>query len=268
MTLITFDDYIKNPTGSRSRLVGERDIAQQVYNDKYNKMLLRCAGNINYLLFKEKAPNKDNTRFIIYIQMPSESVEKLYYDVAIDFTADDDVKRRINKLDAYYVRFFSNDPNFIYTYAYAFNKAGLIIPELIPKISQKAIKEAPTHTNPNELAGYVKSIYFAYLFMRNKGLFNKMMWMNAASIPEMRTFFNRYIMESDKKIMYSQHYIQLMKAKARGDNVKIPKDVKSLEAASKAATNKIQMIRKVQKVDKAVHDHFVKKIKPIGRRWL
>ena len=265
MTKVTFEDYIKNPTGSRSRLVGEKDIAQQVYNNKYNNMLLRCAGNINYLLFKEKAPSKDNTRFVIYIQMPSESTEKLYYDVAIEFTADDDVKRRINKLDGYYVRFFSNDPNFIYTYAYAFNKADLIIPELIPKISKKALTEPPKITNPNELAGYVKSFYFAYLMMRNKGLFNKLMWINAASIPEMRTFFNRYIMESDKKIMYSQHYIQLMKAKQRGDTVRVPKDAKSLEASAKAATTKIQMIRKVQKVDREVSNKFVKKIKPIGR---
>lgn len=265
MTKITFEDYIKNPTGSRSRLVGEKDIAQQVYNNKYNNMLLRCAGNINYLLFKEKAPSKDNTRFVIYIQMPSESTEKLYYDVAIEFTADDDVKRRINKLDGYYVRFFSNDPNFIYTYAYAFNKADLIIPELLPKISKKALTEPPKITNPNELAGYVKSFYFAYLMMRNKGLFNKLMWINAASIPEMRTFFNRYIMESDKKILYSQHYIQLMKAKQRGDTVRVPKDVKSLEASAKAATTKVQMIRKVQKVDREVSNKFVKKIKPIGR---
>lgn len=262
----TFDDYIKNPTGSRSRIVGERDIAQKIYNEKYNKMLLRCAGNINYLLFKEKNASKDNTRFVIYIQMPSESTEKLYYDVAIEFTADDDVKRKINKLDGYYVRFFSNDPNFIYTYAYAFNKADLIIPELVNKISKKALKDAPTHTNPNELAGYVKSIYFAYLFMRNKGLFNKMMWINAASISDMRTFFNRYIMDSDKKIMYSQHYIQLMKAKARGDKVKVPNDVKSLEASAKAVSNKVQMIRKVQKVNREVQDRFVHKIKPIGRR--
>ena len=30
---ITFDDYVKNPTGGRSHMVGERDAAKAVYTD-------------------------------------------------------------------------------------------------------------------------------------------------------------------------------------------------------------------------------------------
>ena len=262
-TKMTFDEYIRNPTSTRSRIVGERDIAQAVYNDKYNKMLLRCAGNINYLLFREKDPKKSDTRFVIYIQMPSESTTRLFYDVAIEFTAVDDVKLKINNLNGYHVRFFSNDPNFIYTYAYAFNKAGLLIPELISKISPKALNEAPKKTNPNELAGYVKSIYFAYLFMKQKGLFNKLMWVNAASMIEMKSFFNKFIMNSDKKIMYAQHYIQLMRNQQKGDSVKVSSsDEKGLEKASKASVTRATLIRKVSKVNRSVQS---KKIKPIER---
>lgn len=266
MPRITFEEYINNPTGARSRMVGEKDIAKKMYNDRYSKMLLRCAGNINYLLFRDKNPQTADSRFVIYIQMPSESTERLFYDVAIEFTAEDDVKRKINNLNAYHVRFFSNDPNFVYTYAYAFKNKDLLIPELISKISPKALKQAPHKTNPNETAGYVKSIYFAYLFMQSKGLFNKLMWINAASLTEMKKFFQQFIMTSDKKLTYAQQYAQLMKAKKLGDKTKLSaNDEKSLEKAAKAAEHRTTMIKKVTKVNQTLQSKKVQKIKPIGR---
>lgn len=263
MTNITFEEYIRNPAGGRSRLVGERDIAQQVYNDKYNKMMLQCAGHIGYLLFKEKDPKKDNTRFVIYLQMPSEKIPKLFYDVVIEFTAVDDVKRRINNLNGYNVRFFSNDPNFIFTYAYAFNKQKLIIPELVSKIGSKALNEAPKKTNPNELAGYVKSFYFAYLFMRNKGLFNKQMWLNAAPIHEMVPFFNKFVMNSDKKLLYAQQYSQVVKAKLKGSPVQVSNnDERGMEKAAKSVVTRAKLVRSVEKVNRSTRS---KVIKPIGK---
>lgn len=265
MIRLTFDEYIRNPTGGRSRIVGSKDIARAVYSDKYNKMMLRCAGRINYLLFRDKSPMNGDKRFVIYIQMPSEKTEKLYYDVVVDFTAEDDVKRRINNLDGYHVRFFSNDPNFIYTYAYAFNKDKLIIPELISKINPKALNDAPKHTNPHEMAGYVKSFYFAYLFMLNKGLFNKNMWLNAASLTEMNAFFKRYVMTSDKKIIYAQQYKQVVKAKQKGDSIKVSSsDEKGVEKAAKATVTRAKLIRKVEKVNRSTST--VNKIKSIGKR--
>lgn len=263
---ITFDEYIRNPTGARNRMVGETEMARKMYNDRYSKMLLRCAGNINYLLFREKNPQTSDTRFVIYIQMPSENTERLFYDVAVEFTAVDDVKRKINNLDGYYVRFFSNDPNFIYTYAYAFKNKDLLIPELMSKISPKALKQAPHKTNPNENAGYVKSIYFAYLFMRSKGLFNKLMWIKAASITEMKQFFSKFVMNSDKKLTYAQQYAQLMKAKQLGVKTKLSaNDEKSLEKAAKAAEHRSIMVKKIGTVNQVAQSKTIQKIQPIGR---
>lgn len=264
---LTFDDYIKNPTGGRSRIVGERDIARSTYNDKFAKMMLKCAGKIGYLLFKDHTPGKANTRFVIYIQMPSEKIDKFFYDVVIDFTAIDDVTRRINKLDDYYVRFFSNDPNFIFTYAYAFKKNGLLVPECINKVGEKALKEPPTTTNPNNLAGYVKSIYFAYLFMRLRGLFNKAMWQNAATLPEMKIYLEKTIPPFEQKLTLLQSYSQLMKERAKGDRTLVSSsDKKGIEKAAQAAINKATMIKKVTKVNKETASHYIQKIKPIGKK--
>ena len=80
MNKITFDEYINNPTGARNRMVGERDMARNMYLGRYNNMMLRCAGRINYLLFRSKGQDSDK-RFVIYLQLPSEKTERLFYDV-------------------------------------------------------------------------------------------------------------------------------------------------------------------------------------------
>ena len=124
---MTFDQYITNPNGqARGMMVAQRELAKQVYTDKYNKMMLRVAGMVPYELFK----NSDESKYYIFFKMPSEGTKDLYYDTVIEFSTKDDVNKKINKIDSYFVRFFSNDPNFTFTYAYVFNKQDLIIKEL------------------------------------------------------------------------------------------------------------------------------------------
>ena len=110
---MTFDQYITNPNGqARGMMVAQRELAKQVYTDKYNKMMLRVAGMVPYELFK----NSDESKYYIFFKMPSEGTKDLYYDAVIEFRTKDDVNKKINKIDSYFVRFFSNDPNFIFTY--------------------------------------------------------------------------------------------------------------------------------------------------------
>lgn len=260
---MTFDEYISNPTGARSRMVGEKETARAVYNDKYNKMMLMCAGQINYMLWKNEP-----RRYVIYIQMPSESLKKLTYDVFVEFTATDDVEFRIGKLDAYKVRFFSNDPNFTFTYAYAFNKRDLIIPELVKKISPKVLKEAPHKTNPNELAGYVKAFYFAYIFMKNKGLFNKLMWLEAAPMNQMPRWANQFVMDSDKKYLYAQNF---QKVTAHHGRISSQDKEKGLEKAARNVEHQVAYAKKIQSVNKGLASHtprtsMVKTVKVHGKR--
>jgi len=247
MERITFDEWVKNPSGGRSKLVGERDIAQAIYNEKYNKMLLLCGGHINYLLFRS-----GQDRYVIYIQMPSEKSKNLFYDVVVEFTTKDDVGKKLGKLTPYHVRFFSNDPNFIYTFAYVYNKNGLIVPELISKIGTKALKEKPKETNPNKMVGYVKSLYFAYIFMQNKGLFNKLMWANAASISQMNSFFKNTIIHSDKKLQYINQYHRIESARKKGQNVQVSRaDSKGMEKAARNADVLVSHSKRAKAVTKA-----------------
>ena len=76
------------------------------------------------------------------------------------------MKEAGNNLFKYNVRFYSNDPSFVYSYAYVFNRKELFINQFADKMSQKALREHAKEKNPTNQVGYVKSIYFAYLFMK------------------------------------------------------------------------------------------------------
>jgi len=83
---ITFDGYINNPTGGRSHMVGQKEAAKAVYSDKFNKLMMRQAGDIPYQLYKD-----DPDRFVLYIKMPSESTQMGRYDVVVEFWTKDTV---------------------------------------------------------------------------------------------------------------------------------------------------------------------------------
>ena len=165
---MTLEQYIQNPMGKNNAVLNSnmREAARASYTDKLNKIMLREHGNVWYRLFKNTKLNK----YYIYIKIPSEVVNKFYYDVVVEFYTDSDVKEAGRNLLKYYVKFYSNDPAFTFTYAYVFRRNSLFINELRYKMSNKALNEIPKEKNPNKDVGYVKSLYFAYLLIKLKNL--------------------------------------------------------------------------------------------------
>ena len=167
---MTFDEYIQNPMGVANAVISNRVMYRNLYTQKLDFILVREAGNIEYHLYKK------NDNYIAYLKIPSEVVDKFYYDVLIEFRPP---KKAITgtTLKDYYVRFYSNDPSFVFTFTHAFIANKIFITELSDKMSKKAIKEKAKEKNPKDQVGYVKSLYFAYLIMSKRGLFNKVKYM-------------------------------------------------------------------------------------------
>ena len=115
-------------------------------------------------------------KYIAFLKIPSEVIEKFYYDVVIEFSPPNLINKLDKSLENYNVKFFSNDPAFVFTFAYAFNKNKLFITDLEQKMSKEALEEKAKIKNPNASIGYVKSLYFAYLYLKSKGLFLKNMY--------------------------------------------------------------------------------------------
>ena len=166
---MTFQQYIDNPLGKKNSAFSQREMYRQLYTSKFDKLFLREAGKINYKLYIDSKRG----RYIAHIKIPSETVKNFYYDAVIYFYTSDGVAASENDLKNYEVKFFSNDPAFVFTYMRVFLKNNMLFEDLKPKCSKLALSQNPTEKNPYEIPGYSKILYFAYLFMKNKGLFNK-----------------------------------------------------------------------------------------------
>ena len=162
-----FDDYISNPMGRKNAVMSNREMYRNMYAEKLDKILLRENGKIDYTLYTDK------DRYLIHFKIPSEVVPKFYYDTVLEFTPEGTKSMSTNIKD-YNVKFYSNDPSFVYTFAHAFIKNDIFIRDLLPRMSKEAVRKVATEKNPTNEVGYVKSIYFAYILMVRNGLFDKL----------------------------------------------------------------------------------------------
>lgn len=167
---MTLEQYILNPMGKSNAVLNAtaREAIRSNYIKKFDAILLRENGKINYTFYYDSKKNE----YWAHVKVPSEVVPKFYYDVVLKFYTNAKVSAGGENLNKYFVKFFSNDPAFVYTYAYVFAHNNLLVTELSPKMSKRALKKAPVEKNPTKNVGYVKAIYFAFLFLSQRGLLN------------------------------------------------------------------------------------------------
>lgn len=179
---VSFAQYIDKPaiikgsaTNSMIRLVKED------YKRRFDTLYLRESAMVVHKLYKEEKTGA----YYIYVKMPSESTKGHFYDVVLEFKPTTAQKMVFSDdLSKFNVKFFTNDPAFLFTYAYSFNKAGLIIDWLKPKLNKMALTQKPVVRNPKMDTGYVKSLYFTFYFLQIRKLFNlkNEIWKTAVEI--------------------------------------------------------------------------------------
>jgi hypothetical protein len=102
--------------------------------------------------------------------------------------------------------------------------------------------------------------------MRNKGLFNKLNWLQANPISQMKPWVNQYVMDSEKKYLYAQNFQKLKKQKG---NVRVSKQENNMEGLGKAAhyvDHQTSYIKRTNAVKKINSSHSVKTTKIIGKK--
>lgn len=242
---MTYRDYISNPMGKSNAVLNSiaRESIRSDYKKRYDSIMLREKGHITYNLYRDEKKNI----FVAYLRIPSETIEKFYYDVVLKFNAHQDIENAGRNLELYDIHFFSNDPAFTYTYAYVFYHNDLFIKELKDKMSEKAIKEKAHLKNPGQNVGYVKTLYFAYLFMKEKNLFSR-------DIFDMQTAqlnfddLKRNISNADDKIDSRQREGEKKKTRKKIQN---KQNERRLELIAKhAVATKPRTITKVSSVPK------------------
>lgn len=225
-----YEQFIDNPLGKNSAVltIAARQNIIESYSKKWDVILLRENGNINYHLFKDSKHNA----YYGHFKIPSETVKNFYYDVVIKFTADARVGEGGKDLFKYAVQFYSNDPSFVYTYAYVFNKNDMFIKELSDRMSRDALRKPPKVKNPHQNTGYVKTLVFAYLFMKSKKLNDRARFETSAATYT-REHLSGNIENADEKIKNRQEKNpELDEVKGRKRN-EIPEPAKEQEKKSK-----------------------------------
>lgn len=255
---VNYGQYIDRPgiikgsaTNSMIKLIKED------YKRRFDTLYLRESAMIVHKLYKEEKTGN----YYIYIKMPSESVQGFFYDVLIEFKPSKMQKLVFNDdLSKYNVKFFTNDPAFLFTYAYAFNKANLIIDWLKPKLSKIALTQKPIVRNPKADTGYVKSLYFTYYFLQIRKLFNlnTTAWKTAVEINR-RDLLNEIPsfevkMDNGKRMRKYQQDLKKAKEEERNKKKVMPYQVEGVKRVSKVSN-------KINSSDKAKISRMVGKVK-------
>ena len=244
---MSFDKYIDNPSGQAS-VVTNRQMYKAMYKQKFNAVLVREQGQIKWTVYQTKDKNDS---WYIHIKVPSEVIEKFYYDVVIRLFTSDNVKKTNANLREYAVQFYSNDPAFVYTFAYSFNKNRLFIDDLKPKMSSRALSNRAEQRNPKDNVWYVKSLYFAYLIMERDHLFQRSMLTQYAKKYNVKELLKN-IEHADKKVKARQEEQEkLNRSKQHSKELKERADAgRHSHLATKVS--KISPIAKTSKVSSAV----------------
>lgn len=246
---MTLKEYIENPMGKGDSVVPAvvREAQRNEYVAKFNNVLLRENGNIDYRCYYD---DKANT-YWLHVKVPSEHVEKFYYDVLFKFSANAE-KGTENNLFNWDVQFYSNDPAFVYTYVYAFNQRDLFIKELSSKMSKSALNTPSKEKNPSGLVGYCKIIYFAYIIMEEQNL-NKINMFKTHLLPFSPRNIVKSIDHADDKIeaRQSQTEIKIKKKKTISeDEYRRIKKIAGgdIEGVTVRVTSKVPKIKKINNV--------------------
>lgn len=162
--LQTLSDFVNNPLGKGTSVLPNRDV---IVNDfKRRKKIMEGEGKkFPVAVFK----NDVKGTYYFHVLVPSETNRKNTYDVVFEFIPPEKKGAfgTVN-LDKYTVRFFSNSPSFVFTYAHIMYNNGMGIKQLIKKFSSKVIRSAPEVRNPSGTILYEKSIMFAALTILEK----------------------------------------------------------------------------------------------------
>lgn len=164
----TLEDYINNPSGKGSAVN-----TMTVDKSQYEKELMGLEGKnarASFIVYQTRTAGKQ--MYYIHFQIPS-STKGFFNDVVFEFTQNEDDTPANRTIKHYNVRFFSNDMNFVYTYAYTFKNHGLLIRDLEKRLPLRSIVQKPTTRNPDNAMGYNKAIYYSYLVMLRSDLFSK-----------------------------------------------------------------------------------------------
>jgi len=243
-TIITLDQFLTNPTGKGSSMMGKREEIKKNLNAKYYSLLKNSTknGTFSYKVYIDK------NVYFFWFKIPSETYKEIYYDVVLEFVPTDKTQEKFSTINDYSMNFFSNSPHMMFTYTYVLNQEHLLVDMLkSTKYSKEALKNRPKVTNPVEIFGFEKSCYYACKYINEKKLYTKSeIERNSTEITKTTRLelLNSIMSQESKYLQYEavkKKYADLKRkereAKARNSNTQYNQAVQKA-AAKKPSTSK------------------------------
>ena len=166
--MLTIKRLTTSPLDLNERTTAARFKIMKKLKDDYEELIRVTKGRkVDAFKVHKIVKNIELNYVEIYIKIPSEPFPFLLtYDVVLRFYAG--ITNRITPETP--IQVFSNSPSFMFTFAYVFARNDAIIDEMSHLLGARALNEAPSKTNPKQLIGFEKSLYFALMHLNNTGL--------------------------------------------------------------------------------------------------
>lgn len=161
-------DFLDNPIGKGDASVNVNIISQALSN-KYEVYKKNKDKKIKMKVFRQ--PLKDV--YWIWLEMPSETKRDNTYDIVYTFSNPDPKIRTSLGIGKFDIQVFANTPSFAYTYAYVYNKNGLLISSLASKLGNVFLSKEPSVRNRNQVLLFDKYIYFGARYILESKVLNR-----------------------------------------------------------------------------------------------
>lgn len=268
--------YLDNPMGKGAIIPGKQMIVDDL-NKRYKS--LTSNKSIECKIYNSKEI------YYFHLTIPSESERDNDYDVVIEFSPKDKTDKGDESIINYNIKFFSNCPSFIYTYAYAYNLNGIFIDFMTKKLQKEIFKKPPLVKNPNNIINFEKSLYFACKFLMEEKKYLTKNFIKSASLKFNQKDFLYSIRSHDKimdEINKAKSKLKQKKEKEEKENkphkrtknkmehsnspnsVKLIKPKKTTVANNKSGVNKIKKTSAKKSITQSKSG--VNKIKKIKKR--
>ena len=156
---ISLKRYVQNPAGKGTGHVGARYRIINSLNASFINLLRKARRS-----FTATPYIYPDGRILFIVGVPSEVFhDKVVFNVLIEFEANE--KIGVDKLSLRNVRFFSNSPAFIFTYAYVYYHKDLTVPATDSLFENITLTRPPKVRNPLEELGFEKSTYIAARYL-------------------------------------------------------------------------------------------------------
>ena len=198
-------EYIDNPMGKGNSSIPNRMVIINTLNQQY--LQYRDKNIIQNKVYKH------GRSYYIHVILPSVEDRGNTYDVVIEFinSIEHATEPTLINCD---IRFFSNCPSFTFTFANAYDKAGLLIPELRNKYSREVFKYDPDIRNKFKIINYEKYLYFAIMNILDwkESLLNKTRLESGVGVYNFVSL--KTIVRTDKQILEEIKKLNLKKKQA------------------------------------------------------